>query len=72
MEKNEHLQELEKIYGDPATRTEKICSECKTKKPLGEYHKRKTSRDGRVSVCRTCAQFVGRENRVIANIKACK
>ncbi len=37
---------------DPDAR--KMCKTCKTVKPLGEYHKNKTSRDGRNAVCKSC------------------
>uniref|UniRef100_A0AAU8BB03 Endonuclease VII n=1 Tax=Escherichia phage Baskent_phicoli_1 TaxID=3145031 RepID=A0AAU8BB03_9CAUD len=33
---------------------EKLCRTCHALKPLEEYHKHKTSKDGRESQCKTC------------------
>ena len=33
---------------------EKICRTCHALKPLEEYHKQKTTKDGRESQCKTC------------------
>lgn len=32
----------------------KICSKCKTEKPLDQYHRHRLTKSGRESACRTC------------------
>ena len=43
----------------------KVCSKCKQWKPLEEYHKKKTSKDGRVSQCKECKNKTSRRTRVV-------
>jgi HNH endonuclease len=46
---------------DPAPVTEKACSKCKVVKPLGEFHKNKTLKDGRKSTCKPCESLCSKD-----------
>ena len=39
----------------------KICSKCKIKKPLTEYHNNSSKRDGKASACKECRNAYNRE-----------
>ena len=54
-----------------AIQTEKMCSKCKTVKPLDEYNRRTDAKDGRQHTCKTClAEYRSKNREAIATYKA--
>jgi len=41
----------------------KECSKCKIKKPLDDFYRRKSSKDGRQSVCKECTKLYRKEKK---------
>lgn len=52
--------------------TEKPCAHCKESKPLDEYHRNKDTKDGRVTICKSCTRLYREANkeRIAAVAKA--
>lgn len=44
-------------FGDPKTRTEKICGTCKKKFPLDLFYKHSKAPDGRQGTCKKCSKI---------------
>ena len=42
----------------------KYCVRCLTDKPIDDFHKNKSSNDGRVNRCKKCCSDVHKENRL--------
>lgn len=43
-------------YGNPLTRTEKLCGKCGVVKPNSEYHKHSKMNDGLQKRCKKCCR----------------
>lgn len=48
----------------------KTCTKCGESKPLDEYHRNKTMKDGRLNVCRTCSSAYKRSRNAMPEVKA--
>lgn len=55
------LKSFHKKYGNPLTRTKKICSRCMVTKQLDEFSKNKLSVDKHASYCKPCFKIMKRK-----------
>jgi hypothetical protein len=53
----------------PAGVTTKVCRECKTGKPLDQFHRHGTSRDGRRHSCKSCSAAARAARRASVSIQ---
>jgi hypothetical protein len=52
-------------FGDPSTRTEKFCSNCKVLKPTSDFYKSKKSACGLGGECKVCFNIRTKERRLV-------
>lgn len=49
------IEKAHSIYGNPHTRTQKVCYVCKELKPLSLFQKNRSNVDGHTSLCKSCS-----------------